>query len=440
MPTRLKRQVAVAAGTRPKAGSPTPRLGLRRLSPSHLRCGAWRCNANSARWARHSGGPHRSGVTLIELLFVMMILAILGAVAFGGFSAAAAQARVERTRAIISKLDQLITAKYESYRTRAVPIKINPGTRPIGEPFTDTPADSDLTNGIRDGAPYFATSAENFLDLNSNNQYDMGAAEYRLLAIRELMRFELPNLKADVVIDPLVIGSQQIFPRPALNKNYVRRANSIPGGIAAWTEQYEGAECLYMIVAAMHDGEDSALDFFAPQEIGDLDGDGMNEIHDAWGNPIEFVRWPTGYSEHPGNDGAWGVAGVDDDNDGIQDNPTEAGWIGSDDILPPPTPQTRNSKKAPDPFDPLKVDGRYRLPNSFITPFALKPLIYSPGPDKEYDVQKLSIPNPTALKLLDPYRVEFGSTPPRLSAGSPFDPDGAAGFADNITNHDFSEK
>jgi len=370
----------------------------------------------------------------------MMILAILGAVAFGGFTTAAAQARVERTRAIIAKLDQLITAKYESYRTRAVPIKVNPGTRPIGEPFQDTAADSDLTNGVRDGPPYFATSQEPYTDQNGNMQYDMGAGEYRLLAIRELMRFEMPNLKADVVIDPLVIGTQQIFPRPALNKNYVRRANSINGGIAAWTTQYEGAECLYMIIAAMRDGEDSALDFFAPQEIGDVDGDGMNEILDAWGNPIEFVRWPAGYSEHPGPDGAWGVAGVDDDNDGLQDNPTEAGWPFSDDILPPPTIQTRNSKKAPDPFDPLKVDGRYRLPNPFITPFALKPLIYSPGPDKDYDVQKLALPNPTALQLSDPYRVEFNSTPPRLSAGSLFDPDGAAGFADNITNHDFSEK
>jgi hypothetical protein len=369
-----------------------------------------------------------------------MILAILGAMAFGGFAAAASQARVERTRVIIAKLDQLIMKKYESYRTRALPIKINAGTRPIGELFQDTAADNDLTNGIHDGPPYFTTSNEGFTDANGNNQYDMGAAEFRLLAMRELMRFEMPNLRADVVTNPLVIGTQPIFPRPALNKNYVRRANQINGGINAWTAPHEGAECLYLIVSAMRDGENSALDFFAPQEIGDVDGDGMNEFLDAWGNPIEFVRWPAGYSEHPGNDGEWGVAGVDDDNDGIQDNPSEAGWLGSDDILPPPTPQTRNFKKAPDPFDPLKADGRYRLPNPFIIPFALKPLIYSAGPDKEYDVQNLFFPNPTALQLLDPYRVEFNGTPPRLSAGSPFDPDGQSGFVDNITNHDFSEK
>ena len=404
--------------------------------------------ATSARWAWRARGPHRVAVTLIELLFVMMILAILVAVSLGALAGATVQARIERTRAVITRLDQLITDKYESYKTRAVPIRVPPGTRPIGEPYQDTAQDDDDTNGMFD-------AGETYTDQNGNNQYDMGAAEFRLLALRELMRMEMPNLKADVVVDPLTIGGFPIIARPALSRNYYRRANSIPGGIATWTEQYEGAECLYLIIAAMRDGEDSALASFSSAEISgkptdlngdgvmelaDFDADGMPEILDSWGQPVEFIRWPVGYSEHPGNDGQWGVAGTDDDNDGTTDNPTEAGWVGSDDVLPPPTLQTRNSKKAPDPFDPLKVDGRYRLPNSFITPFDLKPLIYSAGPDEEYDVQKLSIPNPTARQLSDPYRVEFSSNPSRLSAGSLYDPDGQSGFADNITNHDFSEK
>jgi type II secretory pathway pseudopilin PulG len=385
--------------------------------------------------------PHsarRWAFTLTELLFVILILAILGGLAASGLAAAFHQARIERTRAIVARLDQLIMEKYNSYRTRPVPIKINPATRPIGEPFVDTAADNDLTNGFFDGG-------ENFSDQDGDNTRDWGAVEFRLLALRELMRLEMPNLKADVVIPPLGSPSNPIFPRPSLSKHYYNTANKLPGGIAAWTEQYEGAECLYLIVSAMRDGEDNALDFFTTGEIGDIDGDGMLEFHDAWGNPIEFVRWPCGYSEHPGSDGAWGVAGTDDDGDGVTDNPTEAGWPGSDDILPPPTSQTRNYKKAPDPFDPQKVDGRYRNGNLFIQPFALKPLIYSPGPDKEYDVRKSDqsgAANPTPLQLLDPYRVVFnpsGGDPPRLSAGSCFDPDGARGFADNITNHDLGD-
>ena len=406
--------------------------------------------ATSARWARRRRGPHRAAFTLIELLFVMMIIGILAAVSLGALSAATSQARVERTRAIIAKLDQLITAKYESYRTRPVPIRVPPGMRAIGEPFTDTAADIDLTNGFFDGPPLRNNFLEStYVDQNGNGRYDIGAAELRLLALREMMRMEMPNLIVDVTEDslflyaPLVSTPTRIIARPSLSRRYYRQANSISGGIAAWTPAHQGAECLYLIIAAMRDGEDSALDFFAPSEIGDLDGDGMNEIHDAWGNPIEFVRWPAGYSEHPGDpatspNGEWGNPGVDEDNDGIVDNPSEAGWPGTDDILPPPTPQTRNFKKAPDRFDPLKVDGRYRLPNRFIVPFELHPLIYSAGPDKEYDVQRSGAAN--TLALCDPYRVDFGSNPAGLMAGSPYDPDGQAGFADNITNHDFSER
>ena len=66
----------------------------------------------------------RRGVTLIELLFVMMILGILVAVSMGAYSAAAVSAKVERTRAIIVKLDQLVMDKWESYKTRAVPLKV----------------------------------------------------------------------------------------------------------------------------------------------------------------------------------------------------------------------------------------------------------------------------------------------------------------------------
>jgi hypothetical protein len=390
--------------------------------------------ATSARRAGSLRGPHRAAVTLVELLFVMMILGILVAISLGVLSGATVQARIERTRAVITKLDQLITEKYESYKTRAVPIKVPAGMRSVGEPFQDTASDMLLTNGFYDAGEMWTDQP----DKNGvmNNQYDWGAAELRLLALRELMRMEMPNIKADVAENPLVIGSFQIITRPSLSRNYFRRANSIPGGIAAWTNQFEGAECLYLIVSAMRDGEDSAISFFAPSEIGDFDGDGMKEFLDAFGQPIEFVRWPCGYSEHPGADNEWGVASQDDGGDMIVDNPEDAG--NGDDILPPPTPQTRNFRKAPDPFDPLQVDGRYRLPNKFIVPFALKPLIYSPGSDKEYHVRVSGATSGKALS--NPYLVDFGSSPPNLSPGSPYDPSGRAGFADNITNHDFSEK
>ncbi len=61
-----------------------------------------------------------------------------------------ANSRVERTKTIIARLDQLVMEKYESYKTRAIPLRIPAGV-----------------------------SAED-------------AAKIRLFAIRELMRMEMP--------------------------------------------------------------------------------------------------------------------------------------------------------------------------------------------------------------------------------------------------------
>lgn len=342
----------------------------------------------------------RRGITLIELMFVVGILAILAAVSFGMYAGTTAQARVHRTQAIIAKLDQLVTAKWDEYRTRAVPIRVPAGMRAVGEPFSDTAADTVLTNGRWDIAEAFVdqiwqdTNGDGRIDGadSPNNQYDIGAADLRLYALRELMRCEFPNTRSDVLVNAGYIKN------PALMKAYRRR---LPTPTSNWTGPHEGAECLYLIIAAMRDGEDSALSWFSPSEIGDVDGDGMNEILDGFGNPIEFVRWPAGYVQ-------------------------ESGAV---------THQTKDSLKSPDQFDPLKVDGRYRLPNQTIQPFAMRPLIYSAGPDKEYGVQSPSPPaSATWGDLIDPYHVDFSTM---LSAGSV--DSGSLTFADNITNHDFSE-
>jgi prepilin-type N-terminal cleavage/methylation domain-containing protein len=363
--------------------------------------------ATSARWACRASGPHRRAFTLTELLFVMMILAILAALSLSALSGATQQARIERTRAIINRLDKLIIEKYNSYRTRAVPIRVAPGTDP------------------------------------------RTASAYRLRALRELMRMEMPNHRFD-----LLIGVDNFTPplnnnsfanvrvtQPAAWKSYRRKVLGLTNNnFNNWTAEHEGAECLYLIISSMRDGEDSALDFFAPSEIGDTDNDNVPEILDAFGMPINYIRWPFGYSEHPGPDGAWGVQNNDDDNDTIVDNYTEAG--AGDDLPPPPTSQTRNAKKAPDPFDPLRVDTRWTDPDVTFDPIEVRPLIYSAGSDRVYAIKRetrdiSSLPNPwTALN--DPFTLDTATSPG--AAGTPFDSSGDAGFADNITNHDFSEK
>lgn len=345
----------------------------------------------------------RSAFTLMELLIVITIISILAGVALSGLVSAVNDARVARTRAQINKIDALIMERYESYRTRPVPIRVPAGTPP----------------------PV--------------------AAQMRLHALRDLMRMELPDRRSDVVdgpcdYDPRIdaMGNPVInrMASPSLRNSYQRQAERNAGAAWAttgWTPSAQGSECLYLILSTMKDGDKSALDFFTPDEIGDLDGDGMKEILDGFGRPILFIRWPAGYTQQqPGPDGQWGVAGTDDDGNSITDDYSEYLAAGSDDIIMLTTLQTRNTQEAPDPFDPLGVDGpRY----------ALKPLIASSGLDKEFDIFTDNLANP--LHRYSPgstdnnYPLPFNVFADGYLPGTvgDRDSDGNETWADNITNH-----
>jgi hypothetical protein len=293
--------------------------------------------------------------------------------ALSALSGAAEEARAQRTRSIIAKLDALLMEKWDGYRTRAVPIRIVAGTNP------------------------------------------RAAALFRLNAMRELQRLEMPDrisdlcvaaeltdLTADSQLDAVVSLDAKRAPAlaamPSVARGYKRK---VQRSVATkpWTASFQGAECLYLIVSAMHDGDKNALDFLTSDEIGDVDEDGMPEILDAWGRPIEFLRWAPGFT-------------------------VESSAL---------TQQTAAFGTAPDTFDPVKIDPRWMDTTAVVKPYALVPLIYSGGPDKSYDINvggfvDLSTTSPPN----DPYR--FSATP---LVGTPTDTDSDAydGSGDNITNH-----
>lgn len=305
----------------------------------------------------------RRAFTVIELMVVISIIALLAAMAASALSNAAEQARAQRTRAIVNKIDQLIMEKWDSYRTRAVP---------------------------------YAQGA-----------HPRASASNRLNAMRELQRLELPDRKTDLVNDDTgntmetAAYSQAV---PSVARGYFRKANSWTGGnLNNWDTANQGAECLYLILSSMRDGDKSALEFFTPSEIGDVDGDGMPEILDAWGNPITFIRWPAGY--------------------------TRESAVG------PLTSQTSDHTLAPDPFDPIKIDTR--------NTYALKPLILSAGPNGSYDIT-MSVDvsgNPLRYSKTTPPNDPYIDDSAILvgSVGDSDDDGVNTGWTDNITNHYFGE-
>lgn len=306
-------------------------------------------NASVIARALKKGFDHRQAFTVVELMIVISIIALLAAMAASALSNAAEQARAQRTRAIITKIDQLLMEKWESYRTRSIVYARHPNPR-----------------------------------FNARN---------RLYALRELQRMELPQTVNDVWDNPVVLTAI-----PSVNLGYRRK--SVPQASA--NSANEEAECLYLILSAMRDGDDSALSYFTSSEIGDTDKDGMPEILDGWGQPIVFIRWPAGYT---------------------RDNPRQ-------------TALTDQSMLVPDQFDPIKSDPRVSPENSDPEDdtFALRPLVFSMGRDRSAGIyltggsfrySQTAIPN-------DPFAHTTPGDPTSPFIGEIANQSEAA---DNITNH-----
>ena len=304
------------------------------------------------------------GFTLVELLVTITIIGLLAGVSLGALQVARQTARKAKTKALIVKLDHVIMQRYDSYKTRRVPIR---------------------TRGRQPNV----------------------AAQMRLDALRDLMRMEMPERSSDV-IDPTNVPHTfgwRSIQRPALSYLYQQQLQAaIDAHGTNLAGEYLSAELLYMIVSA---GGGETMQNFSPQEIGDADGDGLLEFHDAWGNPVKFLRWAPAFSYGPPYNG-------------------------------PSQIQSGNPDTDHDPFDTRNMDS---------PAFELIPLIYSAGPDGIYDIN-VETDNPGYIFQGDPY---FHPSMDANDSGVPFDGDnvsvtarepanGSLDHHDNIHNHFIEQK
>ncbi len=342
----------------------------------------------------------RLAFSLVELLVVITILMLLMSIVLFGMAGVQNTAHDRRARAQIMRLHQLIGDKMTTFENRRVRVQTEPG--------------SYLANqGIAPNRP-----------------------EARLLAIRELMRMELPDRITDVLDDPVVLDVSAV---PGVARSYRRTYEDNLATGKTWSPQHQGAECLYMILARTYIGDSNGLQFFTEQELGDVDNDGMLEILDPWGNPVEFLRWAPGLT-----------------------SPADPALAGLSTI------QGNNPLEAWDPFDPMQVDGHvdagaffYRAENEplFQTPpieptlgqrlsnFAMFPLIFSAGRDGKYNV---AVGLKSSSGTLAPLHYNGQDQPSPEFANDPYATfsDGgneirlgqinditSKGHLDNITNH-----
>jgi prepilin-type N-terminal cleavage/methylation domain-containing protein len=354
--------------------------------------------------------PLRTAFTLVELLVVISIITLLASMVLVALAGVQETARADRTRAQIARIEALMSAKWESYRGRRMPLP--PAVKRLAQARR-------FSTNTNIGAMQFQQSRDAKLKLDVA----------RVDMLRELQRMELPDRRSDVLFEPVVLPSTQVpsvwnaYLNMAVKLISARRGVAFTGtnpqkrqqlwgaqGNGPWTDEFESAECLYLILSQMVDQQTKALEFFPPQEISDLDNDGMPEILDGWGRPVMFLRWAPGLQ----------IAGSPQDG------------------------------KSPDPVDLLGIYPRLHNARTF----ALYPLIISSGPDRQMD---MIFDNPDGADIVyahsQPPNNPFLGLPgvtyqpgnnylDQTSAmvGTPADRngDGVPNWLDNITNHNLT--
>lgn len=395
----------------------------------------------------------RPSFTLIELLIVITVIGIMAGMVLYTLAGAQRDAAVARTEATIRKLNEIILARWEEFRYRSVTIHLP-----------------------QDALQTFAIGSQKQTILSPRE-----GARLRMLVLRDTMRMEFPDRYTDILYPPTKynvatwtadngtphnntsndIGVPLEREVPSVYNNLRRRlitTGTLPSKIGAAvpvtpptgalnpgiTTEYQGAELLYQIVAITNFEGSNALEHFRQSQIGDVDGDGMPEFLDGWGNPIRWIRWPVGYGD-------------------VNPSSFTPAQLSADPDLPNrvrPGDYQLNDKTVPDPMDPLRTDWRWTLSTfSAQRPWMLVPLIISAGADGEFDIQFDEAtpvvyaddgwPGPTdsvghfvggKYYWIDPYRGYYNNSTGAIEQGglgqwfderapSPY------GAVDNITNY-----
>ena len=344
----------------------------------------------------------RTAFTLVELLTVIVIIAMLAALSMVALSGAAQTAKEMKTFATIQKIDAAIAEIYETYDEKFESI------RPLK--ISATNSDNDIDNII---------DTTGGIDLT-------GTAMVKRHLMWDLMRMEMPSNWKEVASTSVASVPVQVrrsgtpvsrsfqVDVPAVFWYYANLASKVTGNVG-------DSELLYLIIANLNP---EALENFRGGEVGDLDDNGLMEFHDAWGNPIYFLRAApafTGSDKQPDFVGhvneRWKSSGkkVDRNNwgDAINDGK---------DII----------QRLMDPLDP-NLDAQSHSPSWFVYP-----LIYSAGPDKKDGINYFRIDEIDAAASDPPGRGDL--IPPRRPEDiNPFLhirglPTGNTHF-DNIHNH-----
>ncbi|MDR0328966.1 MAG: type II secretion system GspH family protein [Planctomycetaceae bacterium] len=316
---------------------------------------------------------NRRAFTLVELLMVCVIIALLAVLTLIMVNKATNSSKAAKTRATIQKIDTAIQQIFESYEDK-------------------------LSNIVK-------KVTQDYHGLVKEDQHKVS-----LHIIRDIMRMEMPQNWAEVNDPPLEtesIGGNKYKADPSPLLVYYKNAEAgVPAG-----KTHGRAALLFLIIQNLNP---EALEAFHGSEVADTDGDGLLEFVDAWGKPIQFLRWAPAFTDSDLQQNV--LALCEPKYVPEKDIEKNREWWGTWETRKPLLQQAmvQASINHPDVLDEdVNIIGWF-----------LYPLVYSAGPDGQYGLDDGETIAPTVGEngTIDPYAFPFGM------------PNGSSHF-DNIHNH-----
>ena len=187
--------------------------------------------------------PTRSGFSLVELLFVIAIIAVLGALSAGILSKARKDAQISATQSRITQIEAIMQTVMEDFEVRRMPFR-----------------NSELPENLT------------------------------LTAVRNLRRQIVAGMiLAEYPSDDASLGQWQL-PGDASFLSNRRTAEMLYwGSLTGADVPDQPGEFLHLILSRIDIDGISALESLGPNVVGDPDGDGLLDIVDAFGDSMALV-------------------------------------------------------------------------------------------------------------------------------------------------------
>lgn len=147
--------------------------------------------------------PERRGFTMVELLVTVTIIGMMASLLVTAMLQAQELARAARTKSLIARLNAEMLGRFETYRTRRLPIDPNVGRDPRGT--TASPSSGVLTapgmNNPLQFDAFYTTPANGYPTSSANRaSRSLQVALKSLYARREFLRREMPDRYQDLVL------------------------------------------------------------------------------------------------------------------------------------------------------------------------------------------------------------------------------------------------